>query len=47
MVIFPMFIVLALAGRVLWLDQTLRAIFIGILCLMSAMLAAGVTLAFA
>jgi Gpi18-like mannosyltransferase len=47
MVIFPVFIVLALAGRVLWVDQTIRAIFIGILCLMSAMLAAGVTLAFA
>ena len=47
MVIFPVFIVLADAGRSPRVDQTIRAIFIGLLCLMSAMLAAGVTLAFA
>lgn len=47
MVIFPVFIVLAVAGRAPRIDQTIRAIFIGLLCLMSAMLAAGVTLAFA
>ncbi len=47
MVIFPVFIVLAVAGRSPRVDQTIRAIFIGLLCLMTAMLAAGVTLAFA
>lgn len=47
MVIFPVFIVLALAGRSPRIDQSIRAIFVGLLCLMSAMLAAGVTLAFA
>jgi Gpi18-like mannosyltransferase len=47
MVIFPVFIVLALAGHSPRVDQTIRAVFIGLLCLMSAMLAAGVTLAFA
>lgn len=47
MVIFPVFIVLAVAGRGPRLDNSIRAIFIGLLCLMSAMLAAGVTLAFA
>ena len=47
MVNFPVFMVLAIAGRASRVDQTIRAIFIGLLCLMSAMLAAGVTLAFA
>jgi len=47
MVIFPVFIILAIAGRRPLVDQSIRAIFMGLLCLMSAMLAAGVTLAFA
>jgi len=47
MVAFPVFVVLAVAGRAPRVDQTIRAIFVGLLCLMSAMLAAGVTLAFA
>lgn len=46
-VIFPVFIVLALWGRRPRVDQTIRAIFIGLLCLMSALLAARVTLALA
>lgn len=46
MVVFPVFIILGLAGRSLRADQTIRAIFIGLLCLMSALLAARVTIAF-
>ena len=46
MVIFPVFIVLAIAGRSPRVDQTIRAIFIGLLCLMTALLAARVTLTF-
>ena len=45
MVIFPVFIVLALAGRAPRFDQTIRAVFIVLLSLMSAMLAVRVTLA--
>jgi hypothetical protein len=47
MVIFPVFIVLATAGNSQRIDQIIRVIFIGLLCLMSAMLAGSVTLAFA
>lgn len=47
MVIFPVFIVLALAGRSPKVDQIIRSVCIGLLCLMSALLAARVTLAFA
>jgi len=47
MVIFPVFIVLATAGRYPRVDQVIRAVFIGLLCLMSAMLAARITLSFA
>ena len=46
MVIFPVFIVLALAGRSPKVDQIIRSISIGLLCLMSALLAARVTIAF-
>jgi Gpi18-like mannosyltransferase len=46
MVIFPIFVVLAVAGRAPRVDQTIRAIFIGLLCLMSALLVARVTLTF-
>lgn len=46
MVIFPVFIVLAIAGRSPRVDQAIRAIFIGLLCLMTALLAARVTLTF-
>jgi Gpi18-like mannosyltransferase len=46
MVIFPVFFVLALAGRSRRVDQTIRAVFVGLLCLMSALLAARVTIAF-
>jgi len=45
-VVFPVFIVLAIAGRSSRFDQTIRAVFIGLLCLMSALLAARVTIAF-
>jgi hypothetical protein len=44
-VIFPVFIVLALAGRSPRVDQIIRMVFIALLCLMSAMLAVRVTLA--
>jgi hypothetical protein len=47
MVIFPVFIVLAVLGRFPRVDQVIRAVFIGLLCLMTAMLAARVTIAFA
>jgi hypothetical protein len=46
MVIFPVFIVLALAGRSPRVDQVIRSVFIGLLCLMTALLAARVTIAF-
>ena len=45
MVIFPVFIVIAWAGRSPRVDQTIRAVFIALLSLMSAMLAVRVTLA--
>ena len=45
MVIFPVFMVLALAGRSPRVDQIIRTVFIALLCLMSAMLAMRVTLA--
>ncbi|HMF57852.1 MAG TPA: mannosyltransferase family protein [Pyrinomonadaceae bacterium] len=45
MVVFPVFIVLAVAGRRPRVDQTIRAIFIGLLGIMSALFAAIVTLA--
>ena len=45
MVIFPMFIVLALWGRSPRVDQCIRVVFIALLSLVSAMLAARVTLA--
>jgi hypothetical protein len=45
MVIFPVFIMLAVAGRSPRVDQTIRAVFVGLLCLMSALLASCVTLA--
>jgi hypothetical protein len=45
MVIFPIFIVLGWAGRSPRMDQAMRAVFIALLALMSAMLAARVTLA--
>jgi hypothetical protein len=45
-VIFPVFIVLGSAGHSVRVDQAIRAIFIGLLCLMSALLAARVTLTF-
>ena len=44
-VIFPVFMMLALAGRSPRVDHIIRAVFIGLLCLMSAMLAAHVTMA--
>jgi Mannosyltransferase (PIG-V) len=44
-VLFPVFIVLALVGRSPRADQVVRAVSIGLLCLMSAMLAARVTMA--
>jgi hypothetical protein len=44
-VIFPVFMVLALAGRSPRVDQIIGAVFIGLLCLMSAMLAVHVTMA--
>lgn len=47
MVIFPVFFVLAVAGRSPRVDQVIRAVFVGLLCLMTAMLAARITLAFA
>jgi hypothetical protein len=47
MVIFPVYIVLARAGSSTRIDQIIQAIFVGLLCLMTAMLAGGVTLAFA
>jgi len=47
MVIFPVYIVLARAGSSTRIDQVIQAIFVGLLCLMSAMLAGSVTLAFA
>ena len=47
MVIFPVYIVLARAGSSTRIDQVIQAIFVGLLCLMSAMLASSVTLAFA
>ena len=47
MVIFPVFFVLATAGRSPRVDQVIRAVFIGLLCLMTAMLAARITLSFA
>src|SRR5262249_40400236 len=47
LVIFPIFFVLADAGRVQRNDYVIRSIFIGLLCLMTALLAARVTLAFA
>jgi hypothetical protein len=47
MVIFPVFFVLATAGRRPRVDQVIRAVFIGLLCLMTALLAARVTLSFA
>ena len=45
MVIFPVFLVLAWAGRSPRVDQTIRVVFIALLSLMSAMLAVRVTLA--
>jgi len=45
MVIFPVFIVLALFGRSPRVDQVIRVVFIALLSLMSAMLAVRVTLA--
>ena len=45
MVIFPVFIVLALAGRSPRVNQIIRTAFIALLCLMSAMLAVRMTLA--
>ena len=45
MVIFPVFMVLAMAGRSPRVDQIIRTVFIALLCLMSAMLAVRVTLA--
>ncbi|OLE53072.1 MAG: hypothetical protein AUG51_14800 [Acidobacteria bacterium 13_1_20CM_3_53_8] len=45
MVIFPIFIVLAMAGRRQRVDQTIRAIFIGLLGIMSALFASLVTIA--
>lgn len=45
MVIFPVFIMLALCGRAPRLDQVVRLVFIALLSLMSAMLAMRVTLA--
>lgn len=45
MVIFPMYFVLAELGRRPWMDQTIRAIFIALLGLMSALFAANITLA--
>lgn len=47
MVIFPVFFVLASAGRSPRVDQVIRVVFVGLLCLMTAMLAARVTLSFA
>ena len=47
MVIFPVCFVLAAAGRSPRVDQFIRLIFIGLLCLMSALLASRVTLTFA
>ena len=47
MVIFPVFIVLATCGRFPRVDQAIRALSIGLLCLMTALLAARVTIAFA
>lgn len=44
-VLFPVFAVLALAGQSPRVDQIIRAVFIALLCLMSAMLAARVTMA--
>jgi Mannosyltransferase (PIG-V) len=46
MVIFPVFIVLATVGRSQKVDQIIRSLCIGLLCLMSALLAARVTIAF-
>jgi hypothetical protein len=45
MVIFPVFMVLALAGRSPRVDQIIRTVFIALLCLMSAALAVRMTLA--
>src|SRR3954447_10302615 len=47
LVIFPVFIVLAVAGRSARVDQVIRVTFIALLTLMSAMLAVRVTLALA
>lgn len=47
MVIFPVFFVLARAGRSARVDHVIRAVFVGLLCLMTAMLAARITLSFA
>ena len=45
MVVFPLFIVLAVAGSRLRIDQTIRAVFIGLLGIMSALFSGLVTLA--
>lgn len=47
MVTFPVCFVLAAAGHSPRVDQVIRSLFIGLLCLMSALLAARVTLSFA
>jgi hypothetical protein len=47
MVIFPIFFVLARVGRNPRVDQVIRAVFVGLLCLMTAMLAARITFSFA
>ena len=47
LVIFPVFIVLAVAGRSARVDQVIRVVFVALLTLMSALLAVRVTLALA
>lgn len=46
MVIFPVFIVLAIAGRSPRIDQTIRAVFLSLLVLISALYAAHFTFTF-